>query len=71
MERYLFRKRKENNLMKFISLPFALIGCVVFLEFLGSEAPILGSAPEQIPQQVMEILNSTHEHLVSSGFGTF
>ena len=71
MERYLFRKRKENNLMKFISLPFALIGCVVVLEFLGSEAPILGSTPEQIPQQVMEIFNSTHEHLVSSGFGTF
>ena len=71
MERYLFRKRKENNLMKFISLPFALIGCVVVLEFLGSEAPILGSTPEQLPQQVMEALNSTHEHLVSSGFGTF
>ena len=71
MERYLFRKRKENNLMKFISFPFALIGFVVVLEFLGSEAPILGSTPEQIPQQVMEIFNSTHEHLVSSGFGTF
>ena len=71
MERYLIHKRKENNLMKFISLPFALIGCVVVLEFLGSEAPILGSTPEQIPQQVMEIFNSTHEHLVSSGFGTF
>jgi len=61
MERYIFRKRKENCLMKFIPLPFALIGCVVVLEFLGSEAPILGSAPEQLPQQFMEVLYSTSE----------
>ena len=57
--------------MKFISLPFALIGCVVVLEFLGSDAPILGSTPEQLPNQVMEIFNSTYDNLVSSGFGTF
>lgn len=57
--------------MKFISLPFALIGCVVVLEFLGSDAPILGSTPEQLPHQVMEIFNSTYDNLVSSGFGTF
>ena len=71
MERYLFRKRKENQLMKFVSLPFALVGCVVVLEFLGSEAPIIGSTTEQVPQQVMETLNSTLENIVSSGFVTF
>ena len=71
MERHLFRKRNENNLMKFISLPFALIGCVVVLEFLGSDAPILESTPEQLPHQVMEIFNSIYDDVVSSGFGTF
>ena len=57
--------------MKFISLPFALVGCVVVLEFLGSDAPIIGSTSEQVPQQVMETLNSTLENLVSSRFITF
>ena len=57
--------------MKFISLPFALVGCVVVLEFLGSDAPIIGSTTEQVPQQVMETLNSTLENIVSSGFVTF
>lgn len=71
MERYLFRKRKENQLMKFVSLPFALVGCVVVLEFLGSDAPIIGSTTEQVPQQVIETLNSTLENLVSSRFITF
>ena len=71
MERYLFRKRKENQRMKFISLPLALVGCVVVLEFLGSDAPIIGSTTEQVPQQVIETLNSTLENLVSSKFITF
>ena len=71
MERYLFRKRKENQRMKFISLPFALVGCVVVLEFFGSDAPIIGSTTEQVPQQVIETLNSTLENLVSSKFMTF
>ena len=71
MQRHLFRKRKENQLMKFVSLPFALVGCVVVLEFLGSEAPIIGLKPEQVPQQVMETLNSTLENLASSRFVTF
>ena len=57
--------------MKFISLPFALVGCVVVLEFLGSDAPIIGSTKEQVPQQVIETLNSTLENLVSSRFITF
>ena len=57
--------------MKFISLPFALVGCVVVLEFLGSDAPIIGSTTEQVPQQVIETLNSTLENLVSSRFITF
>ena len=71
MERHLFRKRNENNLMKFISLPFALVGCVVVLEFLGSDAPIIGSTTEQVPQQVIETLNSTLENLVFSRLITF
>ena len=58
--------------MKFISLPFALVGCVVVLEFLGSDAPIIGSTTEPVPhQQVIETLNSTLENLVSSKFITF
>lgn len=71
MERYLFRKRKENQLMKFVSLPFGLACCVVVLESLGSEAPIIGSTTEQAPQQVMEKLNSTFKNIVSSRFTTF
>ena len=71
MQRHLFRKRKENQLMKFVSLPFALVGCVVVLEFLGSEAPIIGLKSERVPQQVMETLNSTLENLASSRFVTF
>ena len=71
MQRHLFRKRKENQLMKFVSLPFALVGCVVVLEFLGSEATMIGLKPEQVPQQVMETLNSTLENLASSRFVTF
>ena len=71
MERYLFRKRKENQLMKFVSLPFGLVCCVVVLESLGSEAPIIGSTTEQAPQQVMEKLNSTFKNIVSSRFTTF
>ena len=57
--------------MKFVSLPFALVGCVVVLELLGSEAPIIGLKSEQVPQQVMETLNSTLENLASSRFVTF
>lgn len=57
--------------MKFVSLPFALVGCVVVLEFLGSDAPIIGSTTEQVPQHVIETLNSTLENLVSSRFITF
>lgn len=71
MERYLFKgKKKENYMIKFISIAFALIGSVTVLEFLESDDPIFSTTSEQVPEQIMEILNSMRDNLVSFRPGT-
>ena len=65
MERYLFKgKKKENHIIKFISIAFALIGSVTVLEFLESDDPIFSTTAEQAPEQIMETFNSMRDDFV-------